>query len=91
MEKTGLKLDINEKDLALVCLSMENEELKKALSEKVITIGKELNRLKAHNQFVTAVAAASIYVSFKTYKKLEKARSIIRQFESGEKPNTDDI
>ena len=91
MEKTGLKLDINEKDLALVCLSMENEELKKALSEKATVIGKELNKLKANNQFLTAVAAVSIYAAFKTYSKLEKARSIIKQFESGEKPNTDDI
>ena len=89
MEQTGFKLDINEKDLALVCLSVENKELKDALHVRAVALGKEIKKVKSYNQLITAVSVASIYALFKTYKKLEKAKDFIRQYESGEEVKTD--
>lgn len=86
MEKTEIKLDIKEKDIALVCLAIENEELKRKLDADV----RVFSKLKNKNTLLTLVAGVSLYTAFVTYRELQKARFIISQSELYEKKNTDE-
>lgn len=86
MEKTEIKLDIKEKDIALVCLAIENEELKRKLDTDV----RVFNKLKNKNTLLTLVVGVSLYSAFVTYRELQKAKFIINQSELYKKKNTDE-
>lgn len=86
MEKQGIKLDINDKDLALVCLAVENEELKRNLSAD----GKIFRSLKNKNTILGGIAIVSMYMAYTTYRELEKAKFIINNLENDKKKKTDE-
>lgn len=86
MEKQGIKLDINDKDLALVCLAVENEELKRNLS----TDSKIFRSLKNKNTILGGIAIVSMYMAYTTYRELEKAKFIINNLENDKKKKTDE-
>lgn len=86
MEKRGLKLDINDKDLALVCLAVENEELKRNLSAD----SKIFKNLKNKNTILGGIAIVSMYMAYTTYRELEKAKFIINNLENDKKKKTDE-
>ena len=90
MENKELKLDLNEKDLALVCLSIEVDHLRKSLNQCGSMITNEARKYKNQVTLLSAITVTTLYTSYQLYKKLEKARSVINKMQERENLKNDE-